>query len=235
MKKDKKQPLDPNHTHFILVDNAKIGFGGEIDFRAELESKISEGRKNAKMQSEIPMVLLVLEGGVGTLKTVYESVKKKTPCVFVEGTGKCADIFSYALKYLQKEDNIDPSIKKIENEIKDRIRKAWPETNVDKSYNQIETVISKENIDLLSVFSLSDSNNSTFEIDIAILTALFKGMLLFYPKFFAWYIFNQSFKKAKKGEYINQLRLALKWNRVDIASDYILNQDNVFEVKNCCL
>ena len=83
---NRKQPLDPNHSHFILVDNAKISFGGEIDFRAALESEISKGRKSEKntITNEIPIVLLVLEGGVGTLKTVFESVKNNTPCVFVE-------------------------------------------------------------------------------------------------------------------------------------------------------
>ena len=197
-KKDKKQPLDPNHSHFILVDNAKIGFGGEIDFRAALESKIAEGRKlDNNKRVEIPMVLLVLEGGIGTLKTVYESVKKKTPCVFVEGSGICADIFSYALKYLQKEDNSDKTLKKVENEIKDRIRKAWPESNVNVeiAYKQIEETITKEkeNINLLTVFSLSDLSNSTFEIDIAILTALLQGELKIY--FSLNYTHNYNLKK----------------------------------------
>ncbi len=69
-----KQALDPNHSHFILVDNARIGFGGEIDFRANLESAISE--------NAIPIVVLVLEGGAGTIKTVLESVKKKNTMCF---------------------------------------------------------------------------------------------------------------------------------------------------------
>jgi transient receptor potential cation channel subfamily M protein 2 len=39
----KRAPLDPNHTHFILVDNGSEGiYGVEIEFRARLESYISE-------------------------------------------------------------------------------------------------------------------------------------------------------------------------------------------------
>jgi len=35
--------LDPNHTHFILVDDGtERQFGGEIDFRSMLEKYISE-------------------------------------------------------------------------------------------------------------------------------------------------------------------------------------------------
>lgn len=40
--------LDPNHTHFILVDSKKEEFGGEIDFRARLE----EFRNKRKAEDE---------------------------------------------------------------------------------------------------------------------------------------------------------------------------------------
>lgn len=47
---EKKPPLsslDPNHTHFVLVDNPDKagGYGGEIKFRADLEKKISGSGK----------------------------------------------------------------------------------------------------------------------------------------------------------------------------------------------
>jgi len=35
--------LDPNHTHFILVDDAtRHQFGGEIKFRAKLEKAVAD-------------------------------------------------------------------------------------------------------------------------------------------------------------------------------------------------
>ncbi len=54
--------LEPNHSHFILVDNAKIEFGGEVDFRAKLEVELSSANQNNKI-NEIPLVVLVLGGG----------------------------------------------------------------------------------------------------------------------------------------------------------------------------
>ena len=37
--------LDPNHTHFILVDDGTEGqFGKEIEFRALLESELRKGK-----------------------------------------------------------------------------------------------------------------------------------------------------------------------------------------------
>ncbi len=37
--------LDPNHTHFILVDDgSESQFGKEIEFRANLENELRKGR-----------------------------------------------------------------------------------------------------------------------------------------------------------------------------------------------
>jgi transient receptor potential cation channel subfamily M member 2 len=37
--------LDPNHTHFILVDDGSEGlFGKEIEFRAHLEAELRKGK-----------------------------------------------------------------------------------------------------------------------------------------------------------------------------------------------
>ena len=38
-----ESPLDPNHSHFFLVDNGtQHKYGGEIEFRAKLEKALSE-------------------------------------------------------------------------------------------------------------------------------------------------------------------------------------------------
>ena len=59
-------PLNPDHTHFLLVDNGKRGgaaFGGEIKVRAALEKYVSQVKR-------VPIVMLVVQGGPGTLSTV---------------------------------------------------------------------------------------------------------------------------------------------------------------------
>jgi hypothetical protein len=82
--------LDPNHTHFILVDDGTEGaFGGEIEFRAQLEAELRKGKplkyydeifkkklcgleepKDKDSKEIIPMVLIVVQGGPNTLLTV---------------------------------------------------------------------------------------------------------------------------------------------------------------------
>ena len=81
--------LDPNHTHFLLVDHDKEEFGGEIAFRADFERYVKE-------KCKIPFVLVVLNGGPGTFETVYETVTKGKgfPVVLIKGSGRVADLLA---------------------------------------------------------------------------------------------------------------------------------------------
>lgn len=74
--KDKNAPLDPNHSHFILVDNSQLNkYGGEIEFRGKLEQAIVSYSSDSSEFNEstngyqTPIVVLVLEGGPNTLET----------------------------------------------------------------------------------------------------------------------------------------------------------------------
>ena len=69
--------LDPNHSHFILVDDARHEFGGEVEFRAALESELAR-------KFNLPIVVLCVGGGPRTVELLCESVHKGTPCVFLE-------------------------------------------------------------------------------------------------------------------------------------------------------
>lgn len=93
--------LDPNHTHFVLVDDGSEGnFGKEIEFRAHLEAELRRGKppeyyekkrkglqksssssikEDSQKENSIPMILIVVQGGPNTLLTVEESLKKNLP------------------------------------------------------------------------------------------------------------------------------------------------------------
>lgn len=46
-------PIDPNHTHFIFVDDGtEAKFGGEITFRARLEHALSGGSETMNKSNE---------------------------------------------------------------------------------------------------------------------------------------------------------------------------------------
>ncbi len=81
--------LNPNHSSFILVDNCSTDeFTVEINFRTNLENKI-------KGMFKIPMVLIVVEGGVGTLNTIKNALTSETPIILV-----AVSFFFFFLKHL---------------------------------------------------------------------------------------------------------------------------------------
>lgn len=90
--------LEPNHSHFLLVDNGtQHNFGTEISLRASIEKAISETKTGRdKDSATIPAVCIVLEGGPGTLKTVHSAIKCGTPCVVIKDSGRAADILAHA-------------------------------------------------------------------------------------------------------------------------------------------
>ncbi len=76
----KEISINPHHTNFIFVDDGSFkDFGVEIDFRSELESQIKDCEGKT-----VPMVLFVVEGGAGTIETVKNAFKNKTPIILVQ-------------------------------------------------------------------------------------------------------------------------------------------------------
>ena len=54
--------IDPNHTHFVMVDNGKDEFGGEIQLRGSIEHALSQRLRHAANHHEIQDLLLALVG-----------------------------------------------------------------------------------------------------------------------------------------------------------------------------
>eukprot|EP01043_Picozoa_sp_COSAG02_P061400 COSAG02_NODE_8247_length_2643_cov_1.407233_1_plen_672_part_10 len=106
--------LNPNHSHYLLVDTGIPGFSQEVTFRSELLDFISfrHDAKLAKKQSDlenlaslirnrskhdkrsVPVVAFVYGGGPATLTTVLEHVRTCDPVIVVVGSGRAADLIS---------------------------------------------------------------------------------------------------------------------------------------------
>lgn len=72
-----KDALNPNHSHFILLNTKPSE--NEIKYRADLEKELcDEGNNN-----RIPIVQIVVEGGLGTLETINYSILNKIPVVLI--------------------------------------------------------------------------------------------------------------------------------------------------------
>ncbi|CAG5118818.1 unnamed protein product, partial [Candidula unifasciata] len=214
--KAKESFLDPNHTHFILVDNGtQHKFTVEIPFRAKLEEAIAAQKTDTGADAvSVPICLLVLEGGPGTLQTVHLALNSGTPTVVIKGSGKTADILAYAYQNAREDhstvyDQSGAEIKEtnyvleahVIADIKEMVKTHFGESSLDTRIEWVKDCCSKR--DLLSVFEL-DSKNSAKDVDLAILKALLK---------------------ANKNVLMDQLKLALAWNRIDVAKSEIFTDD----------
>ncbi|KAJ8309654.1 hypothetical protein KUTeg_012798 [Tegillarca granosa] len=211
--------LDPNHTHFILVDDGTVHqFGKEIVFRALFENAVSNIKTNTgKNAVSIPVVLLVLQGGPNTLKTVKQAIYNEIPVVVIEETGKAADIIAYAFHNsgemeMDAKDQHGKDEKKtqvtfsaeVERQIYEMVGEDFGSGDLDSNVRNVKECVMKKN--LITVLKLGSSASQ--DIDIAVLKALLK---------------------ANKDQALDQLKLALAWNRIDIVKNELFTGDRMWK------
>ena len=51
--------------------------------------------------SGVPVVMLVLEGGINTLQTACEAIEKNTPIIVMQGSGRAADFVVRARSFIE--------------------------------------------------------------------------------------------------------------------------------------
>ncbi|XP_063716344.1 transient receptor potential cation channel subfamily M member-like 2 isoform X3 [Symsagittifera roscoffensis] len=227
--------LDPHHTHFVLVDDGSEGqFGKEMAIRGEMEAEICKNEIHGKAAAagnsdldgatasvedelKVPIVCVMVEGGPGTLNTAVEALKHETPVVIVEGSGRCADAIAYVYHKMKKR-TVQSSADTNSNEAQEEEYGIDPQEAEQVYKKTCEILGVKEeqgrmfydNIlfcvgcrSLLTVFKLDGRRTSTRDIDIAILRSLL----------------------SVSSNKFEQLKLALAWNRLDIAKSEIFSLD----------
>jgi hypothetical protein len=80
-------PLEPNHTHFILVPGTN--WGDESPWISRVASEISKG---------FPSLTIVVNGGEITFQDVSNSLLENRPIVTLDGTGRTADQLAAAVR-----------------------------------------------------------------------------------------------------------------------------------------
>uniref|UniRef100_A0A8C2K394 Transient receptor potential cation channel, subfamily M, member 2 n=1 Tax=Cyprinus carpio TaxID=7962 RepID=A0A8C2K394_CYPCA len=199
--------LDINHTHFLLVDDGTRDYGVEIELRARLEKHISQqSLGNRGSGVTIPVVCVVLDGGPGTLNTMYNVMLNHTPCVVLEGSGRMADVIAKVADLPVSEVTLD-LIKQLMERFFGQEYKEFTEVKVIEWTKKIQDIIRMSH--LLTVFHIDEDKNS--DVDVAILQALLKV-----PK---------SDEHAARQSLERQLELAVAWNRVDIAESEIFTEE----------
>nr|XP_061799468.1 transient receptor potential cation channel subfamily M member 2-like [Nerophis lumbriciformis] len=200
--------LDNNHTHFLLVDDGTHGrYGVEIDLRSRLEKYISGKNLGHSVGVTIPVVLVVLDGGAGTLNTIYTAMLNDTPCVVLEGSGRMADVIAHAAGLPVSQVTIS-LIHRLLKKFLSLEYDNFTDLKIIEWTKKIQDIIRMSH--LLTVFR--GGGDSHGDVDVAILQALFKAS-------------RASASQVVEG-WRRQLELAIVWNRVDIAATEIFTDES---------
>ncbi|XP_042350815.1 transient receptor potential cation channel subfamily M member 2 [Plectropomus leopardus] len=201
--------LDNNHTHFLLVDDGTHGrYGVEIELRSQLEKCISRKRLGNKESGvTIPVVCVVLDGGPGTLNTIYNAMLNGTPCVILEGSGRIADVIAQVAGLPVTRVTI-ALIHQLMKKFFGQEYENFPDLKIIEWTKKIQDIIRIPH--LLTVFRISEDNHG--DVDVAILQALLKASKT------SVLLGTESWKR--------QLELAIAWNRVDIAETEIFTEES---------
>uniref|UniRef100_A0A3B4GAL2 Transient receptor potential cation channel subfamily M member 4-like n=1 Tax=Pundamilia nyererei TaxID=303518 RepID=A0A3B4GAL2_9CICH len=211
--------LDNNYQAFLLVDDGSVGRrGGETDFRARLEEFISQQRTGSG-SIDIPVVCMLISGETDMLKRMDLSLKSCIPWLVLAGSGGLADFLSDILENRSSapavpssgEGNSEapktPSVD-LKDRVAERFKKHFPsEAQTDKLVEQALSIY--QNKDLITIYQGEHESPNDFD------TVLLKTLVGA----------SKQQSSVDANPYSDELKLAVTWNRVDIAKSELFNGD----------
>ncbi|XP_061081599.1 transient receptor potential cation channel subfamily M member 2-like isoform X1 [Conger conger] len=198
--------LDFNHSHFLLVDDGTHGtYGVEIALRSKLEKLISQqplGDKECGLK--VPVVCVVLDGGPGTLNTIYNAMLNGTPCVILEGSGRLADVIAQVAERPIAQVTL-ALIRQLMMKFFGQEYERFKERQLIEWTKKIQDILRTPQ--LLTVFRIDEEGQN--DVDVAILRALLKAS-----------------RSSGQETWEQELELAVAWNRLDIAKSEIFTEES---------
>uniref|UniRef100_A0A8C5VYG5 Transient receptor potential cation channel subfamily M member 5 n=1 Tax=Microcebus murinus TaxID=30608 RepID=A0A8C5VYG5_MICMU len=197
--------LDSNLSHFVLVEPGPPGAGdGLTGLRLQLEKHISEQRTGygGTGSIEIPVLCLLVNGDPGILERVSRAVEQATPWLILAGSGGVADVLA---ALASQPHPLLPQV--AEKQFKEKFpsqRFSWED--VVCWTKLLQNITSHPH--LLTVHDFEQEGSE--ELDTVILKALVKAC-------------KSHSQEAQ--DYLDELKLAVAWDRVDIAKSEIFNGD----------
>ncbi|ESP05269.1 hypothetical protein LOTGIDRAFT_102152, partial [Lottia gigantea] len=168
--------LNSNHSYFMLVDNGTVGkYGGDILFRKKLEKFICQQTISSGFKGRgVPVICVVLEGGANTIRSVLEYVTDTppVPVVVCDGSGRAADLLAFSHKYTSDDGTMPESLR---DQLILTIQKTFQYSLEQAEKLFIELMLCVKKKELITVFRMGEGSQ---DIDLAILTALLKGLNL---------------------------------------------------------
>lgn len=201
--------LDSNHSHFVLVEEDPSKPGATSEMRVKLLKHISLQRTGygGTGSFEIPVLCLLVHGEPRILKRMYKGIGNSTPWLILAGSGGVADIL---VTLMNKGCWDTDSVLEL---LLDTFPNAHHSTDVSNWVKLIRKILDHGHL-----LTVHDPEQESSELDTVILKALVKACK------------SQS---QEAQDFLDELKLAVAWNRVDIAKSDIFNGD--VEWKACDL
>ncbi|XP_072527477.1 transient receptor potential cation channel subfamily M member 5 [Salminus brasiliensis] len=192
--------LDCHHSHFILVEEDPQRPGATSDMRVKLLKHISLQRTGygGPGSFEIPVLCLLVHGEPKILQRMYKTIQNATPWLILAGSGGVADIL-VTLIYRGCWD-----AEMVQELLLDTFS-GHHSTDITTWVKMIQKILDNDHL-----LTVHDPEQETSELDTVILKALVKACK------------SQS---QEAQDFLDELKLAVAWNRVDIAKSEIFNGD----------
>uniref|UniRef100_A0A3P8XFZ6 Transient receptor potential cation channel, subfamily M, member 4a n=1 Tax=Esox lucius TaxID=8010 RepID=A0A3P8XFZ6_ESOLU len=220
--------LDINYQAFLLVDDGSVGRRGvETAFRAKMEEYISHQRTGlcGSGSIDIPVLCMLIAGEGNMLERMDLSLSKNIPWLVLNGSGRAADLICELLDALsalptcttspspENEGNQSPSAE-LRDRARERVKRYFPaKAELEKLVDRALSIY--QNRDLITVFN--GEQESPDDFDTVLLRALVRA--------------NKRVS-SNASEYTEELKLAVAWNRVDIAKSELFNGDIQWKYKD---
>ncbi|XP_043959285.1 transient receptor potential cation channel subfamily M member 4-like [Gambusia affinis] len=212
--------LDNKYQSFLLVDDGREGCrGGEMAFRTKLEDYISHQRTGISGSGtiDIPVLCMLISGDISSLEQMDLSLKNSVPWLVLAGSGGLADFLTDLLENVSTAPVFQPTAEgdgepgpsvDLKEKIAERVKKHFPaESESDKLVERALRIYQCR--DLISIYH--GEQESPTDFDTVLLKALVGA--------------SKQRVSAEASPYNEELKLAVAWNRVDIAKSELFNGD----------
>ncbi|CAF1117491.1 unnamed protein product [Rotaria sordida] len=231
-KQKKRCDLESNHTHFLLFDDGQPKADTVLPLRAEIEkysrnTSIETTTTEETIESLIPIVMVLVEGGPSSIRTICEALDSNTPVVVIKESGRAADLVAELHACYTENENgngyptrpqtglVRGSSK--ETEINAILTKAQADiTGLDEVKNNLCRVLN-ERKQLVTIFKF-DSKRHHGNLEDAILESLFNA-----AKF--------SDDHNEQNRRTAELKLAIAWHKFNYAQKYLLTDTTISKWK----
>uniref|UniRef100_A0A8C1QS87 Uncharacterized protein n=1 Tax=Cyprinus carpio TaxID=7962 RepID=A0A8C1QS87_CYPCA len=206
--------LDNNYKAFLLVDDGSEGRkGGEVGFRGRLEDYISRQRPGTKLNR---MALCSSYAGFRIFHDTLAlelALKNSMPWLVLAGSGGLANLVSDIVENVQSDlmstfggaEEEEGSPKMVLRErITTKVKNHFPsEQDMDKLVDKVLTIY--QNKDLISIYHAEGAD----DFDTVMLKVLVQA--------------SKHRVSVTTNPYVDELKLAVTWNRVDIAKSELFS------------